>query len=112
MPSTRRRTLPPISDEEEARIQAGIAQDPENPEMTDEELASMQPASEILPPDLFAALKRHRGQRGPGKRPAKVQVTLRLDQAAVDAWKASGAGWQARIGELVVREAPKERRRA
>lgn len=72
MPATRRRPLPPISDEDEACIQAGIAQDPDNPELTDEELAFMQSASEVLPPDLFAPLERHRGQRGPGKRPAKV----------------------------------------
>lgn len=39
-----------ITDEEEAEIQAGIAQDPDNPELTAEELASLRPAAEVLPP--------------------------------------------------------------
>lgn len=61
---------------------------------------------------LAKFVKRLPGQRGPGKRPPKVQLTLRLDPAAVAAWKGSGPGWQSRLGELVVREAPKASRRA
>jgi uncharacterized protein (DUF4415 family) len=42
-----------------------------SPELTDEELARLRPAREVLPPELFAILtKRKPGQRGPGKRPA------------------------------------------
>jgi uncharacterized protein (DUF4415 family) len=104
--------LPPITEEGEARIQAGIAADPDNPEMTDAELA-LRPAREVLPPDVFVALAARRlGRRGPGKKSAKVLVSLRLDPAALDAWKASGPGWQTRIGEVIAREAPKAKRRA
>ena len=52
--------LPPISDAEEAAIQAGIAKDPDNPELTEAEIAAMRPASEVLPPELYAALTKRR----------------------------------------------------
>ena len=52
--------LPDITDEEEARIQAGIARDPDNPELTDEQMAQLRPAREVLPPELFAAWTRSR----------------------------------------------------
>lgn len=112
MPRAKRHSVE-ITDEEEARIQAGIASDPDNPELTDEQLAQARPAREVLPPELFAALaKRRPGQRGPGKKPAKEPVTIRLDPSALAAWRDTGPGWQARIGELVSREAPKAKRRA
>lgn len=57
-------------------------------------------------------VKRRPGQRGPGRKPSKVQVTLRLEPEALDAWRGSGAGWQARINDLLVREAPKAKRQA
>lgn len=38
-----------ISDDEEARIQAMIASDPENPEWTDEEMAQAKPFVEAFP---------------------------------------------------------------
>lgn len=108
MTIAKRRPLPPISDEVEARIQEGIARDPDNPELTDEELAAMRPASEVLPAELYAALSKHRpGQRGRGKPQANVQVTLRINPDALAAWKASGEGWQARMNDVLVREAPK-----
>ncbi len=103
-----RRPIRPLTDREEARIQRGIAADPDNPELTDEELSAMRPAAEMLSSELFAALtKRRPGQRGPGKRPPKIQVTLRLDPVALEAWRATGPGWQARLNEIVVREAPR-----
>ena len=39
----------PLTDEEEAEIQAMIASDPDNPELTDEQLAQMKPFSEVFP---------------------------------------------------------------
>jgi uncharacterized protein (DUF4415 family) len=44
-----RRLVPEISDEEEARIQAGIAADPDNPEWTDEDFANARPFAEVYP---------------------------------------------------------------
>ena len=38
-----------------------------------------------------------RRARGPNKRPAKVQVAIRLDPEVVGALRASGPGWQTRV---------------
>lgn len=72
------------------------------PDMTDEELASMRPAREVLPPEVYEALvamqrenERKRG-RPPVEQPKK-QVTLRLDADVVESYRASGKGWQGRI---------------
>lgn len=35
--------------------------------------------------------------RGPGKKPAKEQVAIRLDQDIVGAFRADGPGWQTRM---------------
>ena len=76
--------------------------DDDAPELTDEELAKARPASEVLPPDLYAALTRRRpGQRGPGKKLAKVSVTLRLDPDVIGGFKAGGEGWQTRINDAL-----------
>lgn len=94
--------LPPISDAEEARIQAGIANDPDNPELTATEIAAMRPAAEILPPELYAALTRRRpGQRGLQKALTKEQINIRLDRSVVDYFRATGPGWQRRINEAL-----------
>lgn len=87
--------------------------DEDAPELTDEELASMRPARDVLPSTVFDSLvaaepKRRRGQRGPGKRPAKVPVTLRLEPEIVANFRATGPGWQARIS-AIVREAASSR---
>lgn len=57
-------------------------------------------------------VKRLPGQRGPGRKPTKEQVTLRVDPAALAAWRASGDGWMSRAADLLAREAPKLKRRA
>ncbi len=70
----------------------------DNPELTDEEIANLKPAREVLPPEFFEALaKRRRGQRGPQKAPTKVAVSIRLSRDVVEAFKAKGPGWQAKI---------------
>ena len=51
-----KRKAPPISDAEEVRIQAMIARDADNPDVTDAEAAQAKPASMVLPPDLLARL--------------------------------------------------------
>jgi uncharacterized protein (DUF4415 family) len=76
--------------------------DDENPEWTEEDFAEAKPAAEVLPPALYDALvKRRPGQRGPGKKPAKVAVTLSLDPDVIDAFKAKGPGWQTRINHAL-----------
>jgi uncharacterized protein (DUF4415 family) len=53
-----RRLARDLTDAEEAEVQRRIALDPDNPELTDEQLDQMRPAREVLPPELYAALAR------------------------------------------------------
>lgn len=74
--------------------------DEENPEWTAEEFRHAKPAAEILP-ELFGAqtaaamLQPKRGR--PVSENPKAHVNLRLDADVVDAFRASGAGWQTRL---------------
>lgn len=98
-PVRAKRRFVDISDAEEARIQAGIAADPDNPEITDAEVAQLRPAAEVLPPELFAKLV-NRGGR-PKAEVTKVPVKLRLDPDVVEALRRTGAGWQTRVNDLL-----------
>ena len=98
-----RKPIPPTEGEDK-RIHRGIASDPDMPEWTDEDFARARPAREVLPPALYeAAVKRRRGQRGPQKAPVKKLVTLRVDPDVLAHFKATGAGWQARMNEALRR---------
>ena len=98
-----KRPVPKLNDEEEDRIQANISADPDNPELTDDELAAMRPASEVLDPALYAALTRPRGR--PKSDVVKLAVKLRLDRGTVEAFKATGTGWQTRINDVLAKAA-------
>lgn len=94
------------TDQEDARIDAGIAADPDNPELDDEFFAQAKPAAAVFDATTMAglvALKRKPGQRGPQKAPTKDRVTLRLSREVIDAFKAGGAGWQTRIDDALRR---------
>lgn len=69
--------------DEDAAIAAGISQDPDTCEPSANEIATMKRPGRPL---------------GSG---SKTQVTLRLDSAAIEAFRATGAGWQTRINALV-----------
>lgn len=93
-----KRKAPPVSDVEEARIQAMIARDPDSPDVTPEETAQAKPASEVLDPALLARL----GRRGrPRSEASKVLVSLRLPPGVVDGYRATGPGWQVRMAEVL-----------
>jgi len=95
---------PPLTDEDEARIQAGIAQDPDNPELTEEEMATAKPFREVFP-DLYANIKRTRGR--PKLDAPRQPVTLRLSPEAIARFKASGGErWRARMSEALESVAP------
>jgi uncharacterized protein (DUF4415 family) len=65
----------------------------ESPDLTDEKLASLTPASEALPAELHADLSgRKPGRRGPQKAPTKELITIRFDRDVVAASRASGPG--------------------
>ena len=70
----------------------------ENPEWTDEKFARARPASEVLP-ELFGAqvAKTMLKPRGKQVAPTKRAVTVRYSPDVLDAFKATGAGWQTRM---------------
>ena len=98
-----KRTVPALTDEEEARIQRGIAEDPDNPEWTEEDFKNARPFAEVFP-ELAESIRRARGR--PVMEKPKRQISLRLDPDVIDAFKATGKGWQGRIND-VLRKAAK-----
>ncbi|THV22988.1 BrnA antitoxin family protein [Peteryoungia ipomoeae] len=88
----------PLTDEEEAEIQAMIASDPDNPEITEEELKEFRPFREVFP-DLAEAIDRKLGR--PKAESPKKAISIRLDQEVIDRFKASGEGWQSRMNDVL-----------
>jgi uncharacterized protein (DUF4415 family) len=93
---TKKRKVRMLTDEEEARVQRGIAADPDNPEWTEEDFKSARPFAEVFP-DLAAG----RRGRGPQKEPTKIAISLRLTREVVERFKADGPGWQTRMDEAL-----------
>lgn len=82
------------SPEEDAAIHAAALSDPDNPPLTDEQLAEFLRMEDVRP----ELVRRFRGQRGPQRsKPLKQRVTLRLDPDIVAHFKKRGPGWQSRI---------------
>ncbi|MET3647195.1 BrnA antitoxin family protein [Phyllobacterium ifriqiyense] len=95
------RRVSPFSDEEEAKIQAGIANDPDNPEWTEEELKNARPFREVFP-ELAKKIDEEIAKRGrPLSATTKQPVTIRLDPDVIAKFKATGKGWQSRINEVL-----------
>ena len=72
--------------------------DVEVPELADDDLKRMRPASEVVP-EVVEAFKRSRGR--PPKENPKVSTTLRLDPEVLDYFREEGKGWQTRINEAL-----------
>ena len=84
----------------------------DNPEWTDQELATAKPFAEVFP-----ALAKTIGKRGPQKAPTKVATSLRLDPDLIAALKAKGPGWQTQVNDmlraaLIGKRAARPKRRA
>lgn len=76
--------------------------DTENPEWTAQDFARAKGA-ETLPDHVLAAFPKTAARvRGAQKAPTKAPVSIRLDQAIVDHFKAQGPGWQGRINEALL----------
>ena len=91
----------PTNEEEEA-IRRGIAQDPNNPELTDEFWERAVPASAIMPPDFIAERAAElRQARRPQKAPTKEMIAIRLDRDLLERLRAEGPGWQRRVNALL-----------
>jgi uncharacterized protein (DUF4415 family) len=68
----------------------------DSPELTDDELARMKPAKDVLRSSFFEGVAEARRRRGrPKVEKPLVPVTLRVEPDALDAFKASGADWRA-----------------
>jgi uncharacterized protein (DUF4415 family) len=76
------------------------------PELTDEEIKGLRPASELFA-ELGIPMPKPRGR--PKSESAKVSVTIRMDGDVVDYFKKSGPGWQTRMNDVLAKEARKKR---
>ena len=86
--------------EEDALINAGIAEDPDTFELDDQWFADASPSSEAIP----HILERLRRTRGKQKAPTKKQLHIRLDADIVDWFKNAGPderGYQTRINQAL-----------
>jgi uncharacterized protein (DUF4415 family) len=81
---------------EDAKINAGIAADPDTLEVSDEQFKEMRPFRRGRPPS-----DTH-----------KVHVTLRLDPEVVEFFRAPGQGWQTRLNEALVGYVSRKRKAA
>lgn len=84
----------------DAAVLAAAAADPDAQPMTDAALKRMRPAHEVVP-ELVARTLRRRGR--PRSPSPKQQVTLRLDADVLARLRASGAGWQVRVNDVLKR---------
>lgn len=82
-----------------------IDQNGEVRELTAADLKRFRPAHEALPQGLQKTLGIR--ARGPQKKPTKVSTTIRLDEAALARWRASGKGWQTRAAQVLAKHAPR-----
>jgi len=83
--------------------------DPENPPLTAEDFAQMRPALDVMPPAAAAAYRR---SRGPQRTPTKRAISLRVDPDVLEAYRATGKGWQARMHDTLAAHAPRRRAKA
>ena len=91
----------PLTEGEEAQIQAMIANDTDAPEATDEEIAAAKPFSEMFP-ELTESIKRSRGR--PRVEDPKQAITLRLSAKTVERFKALGGdNWRGLMAETLER---------
>ena len=84
--------------EEEAAINAGIAADPDNPELTDEDFARMRPAMEF---EHVRRLVREQEEARRRAAAGKTRVTIRLDSDIVACLREGGPGWQTRANDML-----------
>ena len=86
MPKLKPGTVVPTADED-AAITAAAMQDPDARPYTDEEWAQVKP-------------KRPRGR--PAQDVTKAPISIRLDTRVVDAFRATGEGWQTRMNDALL----------
>ncbi|MXN51895.1 hypothetical protein GR158_12255 [Shinella sp. AETb1-6] len=91
----------PLTQEEEAEVQKMISADPDNPELTDDQIANAKPFAEAFP-GMARAMEREIAKRGrPRVESPKEAVTIRLDPDVVAAYRERGPEWRARMADVV-----------
>jgi len=88
----------PLTNRAEARIQRMIAADPDNPELTDAQIAKGKPFAKAFP-GLSASIKRSRGR--PRLEDAKVAVTLRVHPDTLKRFQAHGDEWRGAMAKVL-----------
>ena len=92
------------TEQEEAEINAGISADPDTFELAEDNFRRMRAASEVLPElfgaELAAEMLKPKGGRPKSESP-KIFTGLRLDADVLEAFRATGKGWQTRINEAL-----------
>jgi hypothetical protein len=88
-------------------IKAAIAAAPEVA-VPDDESPPMKPGNwdNAIVSHSLADLRKQLAQRrtrGPGKKPARVAIQLRLPPDVLARWKAGGPGWQTRMADRLAR---------
>ncbi|VEJ45250.1 BrnA antitoxin family protein [Bartonella vinsonii] len=74
----------------------------DSPPLTDEELARLKPATEVLPASFFKYVDNERRKRGrPPIASPKEAITLRLDSNVIAFFKAQGKDWRIRMSEVL-----------
>ena len=77
-----------------------IAHGEDVPELTAKDFARARAMKEMFP-EIIEAFARMRGMRGAQKAPPKERIGLRLDADVVAHFRATGAGWQARVNDIL-----------
>ncbi|HEX8416578.1 MAG TPA: BrnA antitoxin family protein, partial [Methylobacterium sp.] len=75
-----------------------------NPPLTDDELARLRPQTDGMPAAMAAAFVKRGGR--PKSDSPRVPISLRVDPAVLEAYKATGPGWQTRMNEVIAKGAP------
>jgi uncharacterized protein (DUF4415 family) len=79
-----------------------MASNEENPEWTEADFAAAK-GPEELPPELAAAFPKTKNLGGRPAGSDKQAISIRLDRAVVERFKATGPGWQSRMNEVLKR---------
>ena len=94
-PATTSKSLPATPEE----VEAAIAKAPERIEDPDCPYDPNDPAA--VEAFWKNATVRRPGQRGPGRKPKKVLLSVRYSAEVVEYFKSTGEGWQTRMDEAL-----------